>query len=217
MQRTSLKHLLVLCLIILTSVAANAQSENMPDYAQLAGVRFWERWTQESPRSEYKKQVLFRCDNDLDRFCKQLCGNSLRCELPERYCRSCAGTSQMLLQDFFKNVGVLYLGTEEQFTAKYVLQILKSGFFITISSRSVYNDWYAFDDPNLRIRIQALCPNSLEERPLVIFSTDINRNPKSPEFVLCHSPDKIQAFRVIKKFDFNNQPNPQNNFLDFRG
>ena len=155
--------------------------------------------------NEYlSKELVVKCLED-SRLCEEICGDEYLCVIPERPCRNCMGATPQMTY-IFSEMGKMIVA-EEEISDYELIDLIKSQNFISISSKSIYNQYSALDAPELKARFQSLCPESEGSNPIVFFGL----NPTSlrleeAKMVTCTSEGKI----VVKKmshqgdFDINN-------------
>ncbi|MEN9723058.1 MAG: hypothetical protein RJB38_1044 [Pseudomonadota bacterium] len=149
----------------------------------------------------YRKTVEVSCDPDHGFVCAHLCNNTETCSIAEDYCRDCAGTSQLVLLDFFKNLGRTYRASSERQDVDLLIQTIRRGRFMTFSSKSPWNFWSAYDSAETRAKFMSLCSDPVTDVPLVFFETDAYRRPVSVKFVACFGPKDLALYGVRRQFD----------------
>jgi hypothetical protein len=137
-----------------------------------------EIWNQEN-----RLQIEFQCSS-IDRFCHDLCLKDDSCKVEEKVCLNCVGTS-MLMNSIFEQMGLKYRNTQEEVSSYELIDFLNKNNFVSITSKSIFNQIEAYDSPVLKSRFQSLCPENIAY-PLVIFELNpTSHTPRSVKYVLC--------------------------------
>lgn len=121
---------------------------------------------QEAWNAEYSPELIVNC-SELDRLCIDLCNNETKCVIPQKVCKDCIGTS-VLMTNIFERMGVGYRNAGEAISEYTLVDLIKSGNFVTFTSRSIYNQNDTFDSRLSKERFQSLCSNSTPY-PVVFF------------------------------------------------
>jgi hypothetical protein len=143
-------------------------------------------------------KIKFSCDT-IDTTCYQLCNVQTGCEVIEKVCRDCVGTS-ILMTNVFEGMGIQYRNTNENVSNHDFFDFLKLGMFVTFSSKSIYNQTDSYDSDYLRTKFLSLCPsgtqnvlaffslknksNSLDEARYVVCDDSVFGMSDDPEVVL---------------------------------
>lgn len=151
-------------------------------YSQVtvAMTRLEAQWTQ-----DYQYELAFSCEGQEEALCQGICQNEAECRVTENFCHNCAGTD-LYLRSLFSEMGTTYRSTGKQVSFEEFARFVKSGNFITINSKSIYNFVDSFDSLNLRMRFQTLCGFN-DNYPLVFLETDASRFPGKVRYVVCQS------------------------------
>ncbi len=189
-----------LCLILASILAPAARATgDAPVRARPIGISQYEDWS--SRGGVYRKSLEFRCGQGFESACLDLCGDDFGCSIPESYCRDCAGAAELRLMNFFKFAGTYFVnaGRARFEEGPSLAAVLRSGNFVSISSRSPYNVWTPFDAPELRARFQSLCAPHPSEDPIVIFDVNERRQPTHARWVLCANEGGLVAFEIARR------------------
>jgi len=113
-----------------------------------------------APIVQYSGQALsVACDPLKETFCIDLCGKKDACIVKETLCRSCAGTEDLKLKRIFDGVGTSIVATGDAKANSDLLEVLKTGSFVSLSATTLYNYSGSFDGDQSRTEFRALCPN----------------------------------------------------------
>jgi hypothetical protein len=150
-----------------------------------------------------KLQLEINCA-DGDRFCNDLCHHNDSCEIEEKICYNCVGTS-LPMNSIFEQMGQKYRNTEEEVSPYELIDFLTQKKFISFTSKSIFNQIDAYDSPLLKTRFQGLCSTHVSY-PIVLFELgNSSYSPKNVKYVLCS--DKI--------FKMSDTPIILTNFLQY--
>lgn len=117
-------------------------------------------WTADS-----RKVLNITCDDD--NICTQFCdGDS--CQVEEKVCKNCVGTS-ITMTYAFREMGRALVSTEE-ISSYELFDLLSSGNFVSLTSRSVYNLIFRFDARELKSKFRSLCQDGTRY-PVVFYNT----------------------------------------------
>jgi hypothetical protein len=143
---------------------------------------------------KYRKKLTLSCSRGEAHYCETLCEASKLCVIEEKVCRNCIGTS-IYLTHIFKEMGRGYRNSGEREGLDAVIDMLQTGKFVTLTSKSIYNHVTRYNDRKLRAKFQSLCPNGAEY-PMVFF--DRKRTGKIGEvrYVACATNGKIQVYAM---------------------
>ena len=134
---------------------------------------------------QYSKEVSFYCNGN-DTLCLDLCGDEKMCKVPEETCHNCVGTS-ITLTYIFNYMGKAYTNTGVEALDGDVLELLKSGQFVTFSSRSIYNHVDNFNSMALRQNFKKLCSDGTRY-PIVLFKKSAQSQRVSDvKYVFCNN------------------------------
>ena len=167
----------------------------LPDAVAL---ELWPYWSQ-----DFKQWLRVTCDQEEDvPFCTSLCQQPRECVLAQQYCRNCAGTALLYVKDVLDTLGDVYVGTEEQVSRAQVLERLRSGAYITLTSDTVFNYIDTFDSEALQIRFQRLCWDPSKRPVLFLDAHPRTRVVGRVLFVACQDAEgRFVAFKVARSHD----------------
>lgn len=133
----------------------------------------------------YQKELSFYCSEG-DTLCMDLCNDSKVCKVPEQTCHNCIGTD-ITITYIFNYMGKAYTNTGVDALGGDIIDLLKSGEFVTFSSRSIYNHVDSYNSLSLRKNFRKLCSDGTMY-PVVMFNKDIKSKKVSDvRFVFCES------------------------------
>lgn len=145
------------------------------------GLEITTIWTE-----KFEKEVTFNCkvgDNQTNfSVCEQICDAKV-CTIKEQTCKNCFGKS-MYINFIFDEIGKFLISTDSFYNSHDLYNLVSSSSFITLTSNSVYNLAYSFDDSDLKKRFQSLCDNTIEY-PVVFFEMTNAGDMGKPLFVFC--------------------------------
>lgn len=119
-------------------------------------------WSEDS-----RKTLVLACsEEEAEVACDNLCGEST-CEIEEKVCVDCVGTS-IAMTYAFREMGRILHNTGEKVDAYFLVDLISSGNFVSLTSRSVYNLVERFDSRSLRSKFTSLC-NDGTRYPTVFF------------------------------------------------
>lgn len=131
---------------------------------------------------KFQKELVVSCDESEVYLCTELCEDEKKCVVKEEVCRDCvANTAQM--SDIFRNMGRTYTNSESEADLRDVVELIKSGKFVTITSKSLYNLSFEFDAFEIRQGFQSLCKGVAY--PVVVFDKLENGSIGNVQFVGC--------------------------------
>ncbi len=131
--------------------------------------------------ADSRKILNLTCSGD--DVCSQFC-NGEQCQVEEKVCKNCVGTS-ITMTYAFKEMGRALVSTES-LTSYELFDLLSSGEFVSLTSRSVYNLIYRFDDSELKSKFRGLC-NDGTRYPVVFFGTTPSGEMGEIKAVWCDS------------------------------
>lgn len=137
----------------------------------------------------FEKEVRLSCREGEEEFCLHLCQQKDECVLKEKYCRNCAGTT-LFLRNIFVEMGRVYWNSQNSVPFYEFMDFLKSGRFISITSKSVYNFVDRFDSTRIRMRFQRLCSNFTDYPIVFLQARPISRIPERVKYVVCKDAQK---------------------------
>ncbi len=160
----------------------------MMSFSAYALTQVVPHWTQ-----DYQYELIFRCEQGEQALCQNLCLNETECRVTENFCHNCAGTD-LYLRSLFSEMGATYRSTGQKVPLEEFARFVKSGNFITLNSKSIYNFVDSYDSMNLRMRFQTLCGYQ-DNYPLVFLETDASRFPGKVRYVICQN-DNLEVFSM---------------------
>ena len=150
--------------------------------SNLYGVEINTRWN-----DFFQKEVTVTCSED-HAFCEEVCNDKYFCVVKETPCRNCLGTS-VQMHHIFKNMGKVFVAKEEV-TSYEIRDLLSSKNFVTVTSKSVFNNVTRFNNSELRRQFMTLCPEKRIKYPIVFFDRDeVTNRLGDVRFVACQKPD----------------------------
>lgn len=128
-----------------------------------------------------EKSLSLNCgDNSA---CEQFCDGPT-CEVAEKVCKNCVSTS-IAMTFAFKEMGRALVAT--QGLDPYALfDLLESGNFVSLTSRSIYNLVERFNSSALRQRFRSLCTDGTAY-PHAFFEVSASGSLGAPRMVWCES------------------------------
>lgn len=130
----------------------------------------------------YQKVVKAECSEN-DDLCLRACGEEKSCEFEEGICRDCIGTS-LYMTSLFNGMGKIYRSTDTVRSSE-LLDLIETGDFITLSSKSIYNHVEAFNSKKLKARFQSLCSDGTKYPLVFIAAESGSRLPGEVLYVTC--------------------------------
>jgi hypothetical protein len=121
-----------------------------------------EQWS-----TDYSPELKATCSS-MDQLCLALCDNEFECTIPVKTCKDCVGTS-ILMTNIFDRMGLGYRNSGKDVDSSELIELIRSGDFVTFTSKSVYNQTDSFDSAPMKARFKTLCPRSVDY-PVVFFS-----------------------------------------------
>lgn len=141
----------------------------------------------------YEYEHIFRCEKAEASLCRTICNNETECRVVENYCHNCVGTD-LYLRKLFLEMGTTYASTGALVSLDELGRFIKSGNFISLNSKSIYNFVDSFDAANVRMRFQMLC-DFQNDYPLVFLETSKSRFPGKVRYVVCQN-EKMEIFSL---------------------
>lgn len=177
-----MKKLVLIFSLLLSTLSFSAEIEN--------------RWT-----AYYTKELTITCEYD-HTMCEEVCGDRYFCVLPEKPCRDCMGTGPYMTYIFSEMGRMLVSGNE---VSDYeLIDLLKSGNFASINSKSVFNQFTSFNSPQLRKQFQSLCSEINDEYPLVFFEVDsVSYKLGEVKYVYCRDGKDSKILEMNNSGSFN--------------
>ncbi len=150
---------------------------------------------------KYQKSITLTCGEDNYSYtCSQVCGNESKCEIEEKTCYNCLGSS-VYLTHLFKQMGQTYRSTNEETDAYGFVDFLLKNEFVTITSKSVYNNVDRFNSSSLRARFQSLCSNNTEYPVVFLESVGKRHDLGKVRYVSCG--EEVYRMTDDPDIDFN--------------
>ncbi len=145
---------------------------------QSYALEFTSSWNQ-----SLTKEVVMSCSQD-DYQCREVCESETSCTFKEKTCTNCIGTN-VYITNIFREMGRIYVNTLTSVSSDSLVELLSSGNFVTITSKSIYNQVDRFNSLGLRNRFKSLCENGAQY-PVVFFDMN-SKNDKIDEvlYVAC--------------------------------
>lgn len=158
-----------------------------------------EQWS-----TDYSPELKATCSS-MDQLCLTLCDNEFECTIPVKTCKDCIGTS-VLMTNIFDRMGLGYRNSGKEIDSSELIELIRSGNFVTFTSKSVYNQTDSFDSAPMKARFKTLCPNDVDY-PVVFFSLKERSSILSEvKYVACGSdifamtstPDIIDGLKPLR-------------------
>lgn len=118
---------------------------------------------------KFEKIVKMSCLED-DSTCERYCNNKTECLIPENVCHNCIGTSVSITY-IFSYLGLNLMNSEEKVSIYEMTGLLKSGRFVSLTAKSIYNHVYSYNSISLRRKFRSLCSNGARN-PIVFFDSN---------------------------------------------
>lgn len=161
----------------------------------------WSVQISTSWNDDNRKYLNLLCSQEVDYICDLTCDSLERCELPIPFCADCVGTS--IIMTFYLQEMGRYITNQGQAADIYIFtDLLRSGDFIAMTSRSIYNHIDSFNSPALQRRFRSLCDDQTMY-PVVFFERMPSRQIGKPQMVWCESG--ISKLTTDPNIDFINQ------------
>ena len=138
---------------------------------------------------DFDKKVTLTCTEDEDA-CRNFCGRDLDCSYTETVCRNCLGSS-LQMSYIFTEMGRLYRNTGVKMSYDRLYDLLRSKRYVSLSSKSIYNQVTSFNALSVKRRFRSLCDGARE--PIAFFHTEGNGKVGEPAFVACDN----EVFELI--------------------
>ncbi len=142
---------------------------------------------------KFEKETVLTC-NDSDFLCMDLCQKD-KCVKKETICKDCIGSS-IYLTHFFTQIGKTIVKSDEAMVEDLRDLILDES-YVTIDGKSIYNHVTAFNDLEIRTKLQSLCLPIIDETPVVVLKT--NKGSKFIQkalFVVCKTGETSTIFNL---------------------
>ena len=92
------------------------------------------------------------------------------------------------------------MAPQEEVTIDEFLDLLKSGDFASMTSKTIYNHVESYNSEAIKAKFQSLCDG--DEYPTVIFKVNPNtKRPQEAKYVLCHKSSELKVFMMDNKGD----------------
>lgn len=141
---------------------------------------------------DYKKVNKISCNED-EYICQDIC-DSDSCEIEENYCRSCIGNDPYITS-IFSTLGLTFQNTNQRVSNNEIYNFIKDNRFISITSKSVYNNIDSYDSPVLQQRFQSLCPE-YTAYPILLLELEEGNIPGNLKYVVCQSHGEAVTYRM---------------------
>lgn len=152
-------------------------------------------WTQ-----NLRKNIIVSCAVAESELCLSLCESKTVCQIEEKPCRDLAGTAYYSVRDFFLTVGLSYYNVNQTLNTIDLVNIIKTGNFVTLTSDSVFNFATNFNSEDLKKRFQSLCPSATESPIVIALLNQDSRKLEKFEAVICKdSKSNAEAFFLDHK------------------
>lgn len=147
--------------------------------------------------NQFLKVNSFVCDNDETGICFKICADLKQCQLIEKPCLNCAGTTWGFLRSLFTSPSKEYTSFQELSVDKVSRYILQDQFTL-IDAQSVFNYYTPLQARSLVENMKAFCPVETEN---VIFSVGLNKEriPVALDFVVCQKSEEKDLFMSVRK------------------
>ena len=143
---------------------------------------------------KFKKGLILKCENES--LCIDFCGKEDACKISEGPCWNCIGTS-VYLTHIFKNMGRIFFNSEVEIEEEEFFSFLKSGRFVSFSSRSIYNHISKFDEEEIQNKFNSLCNFSSRKGPIVFFDVQGNsRKLGHARYIICHYAEETMVYKM---------------------
>jgi hypothetical protein len=156
-----MKNTLILLVLLLSGFAQSIEIES--------------RWNY-----RFEKEVVMSCFDD-EYFCEDLCENKTQCVIEEKVCRDCIGSTPYLTH-VFNQLGKSIVKSQKA-QAEDLLELLETGHFATINSKSIYNHVDRYGSSVVLDKFKALCE---VDDPTVFFEVEtISKLLGKPKLLVC--------------------------------
>lgn len=147
------------------------------------GAHAWESAVKFSPGLEMSLDVS--CEPE-ETFCRNLCGNSLRCEVPAGICKNCIGASTFV-SHFYREIGRLFQSTGRSIPEAAAAELLSvPGRFVFLQAQSPFNIYTGVGDLSVERHFESLCQDQFFSRPVVLARLDRRSRIEAVTHVICH-------------------------------
>lgn len=138
--------------------------------------------------THFEKYVTLSCSKE-DNECRNFCRRDNDCRYAETPCRNCLG-SNLKMSYIFGEIGRAYRNNGVEINWDHVYDLLRTGRFVTLNAKSIYNHVTRFNSISIRRKFLALCPDADGVvEPLAFFSTNEIGEINEPQFIACN--DKV--------------------------
>lgn len=131
---------------------------------------------------QFEKEILLQCSED-EIFCNEICQKN-NCIIKEKICRNCIGNT-LELSYIFTQMGKAFTSGEEVAIETFLETILTED-FVSLDSKSIYNNIFRYNNFRLQTSFRSLCPEYVET-PVVFFSTNEIGEIFQSKFVVCQN------------------------------
>lgn len=116
--------------------------------------------------------------------CLEFCQKKNQCTFFAGDCKDCIGTN-MQMNQIFDQMGIAFRNSGESVDLEELKHFLAHKSFVSITSKSIYNQIDSYDSPALKWRFQNLCPNNVDY-PIVLFELNPQfKTIKNISMVIC--------------------------------
>lgn len=154
---------------------------------------------------QFKRLITLSCTQDDAHLCANLCQDYQKCEIEEKSCGNCGGENNFL-RLFFQEVGQSIISSPNEVSPDQLIDLLISGDFMTLDSKSIYNFVDKFNSLELREKFRRLCPMPTEYPLVFIAVHPYTREPEKTLFVTCGQREqstKIFPLHKVYQLDLN--------------
>lgn len=157
------------------------------------GAHAWESTVKLSPGLEMSLDVS--CEPE-ETFCRNLCGSSLRCEVPAGVCKNCIGASTFV-SHFYREVGRLFQSTGRVLYEEDGVKLLSSSQrFVFLQAQSPFNIYSGAGDLSVERHFESLCQDQFFSRPVVLARLDRRSRIEAVTHVICHGDFGGEIFEM---------------------
>lgn len=142
---------------------------------------------------KFEKETVFTCNSE-ETLCQDICLKD-KCVQKETICRDCIGSS-IYLTNFFTQIGKSIVKSDETMVEDLRDLVLDES-YVTIDAKSIYNHVTAFNDLEIRTKLQSLCLPLVDEKPIVVLKTNkASKLIQKALFVVCKSGETSTIFHL---------------------
>ncbi|MBF0298424.1 MAG: hypothetical protein HQK51_06870 [Oligoflexia bacterium] len=149
--------------------------------------------------NDFKKEIQFSCASGEEHYCINYCNDPFICTQIEDYCRNCAGTN-IYIRNIFAEMGRTYWNTKKEVLVDELIQLLRSGNFVTFNSQSVFNFVDRYDSMPIRMKFQRECDFNTEYPTIILEAEPISRRLGKIRYIVCEGGDLgLQIYEMADK------------------